>query len=395
MSQQTWRGRIARSAPPVVRDWVAATRLRRIRQRNATRSAQDVFSEIYAAGRWGGWARTTREAADGETPRRGTAATSATGSPDRRPYGGRPRVAATSRWPPSLWTTSTATTAWDISWYRSNGTRRSTAATVSRSPCWTTTAACGRPMSVSYAVGAATPFQRPDHPDTRPLPRLPPRCGDRALAAPRAARLPNVDKPHGPDTRLDSGSGEHRRAALQLRSRGGGAAGAGRRCPVPAGRDHRDAVVATMRPIMTPSVLRMPLMAVAAALMIPALALPTLTLWTPGLMLVVPAVAAWLVWRTSMLAALALAQMSLYYGLTGLVLRKETQPVVVALVVGWSAGLVIGALAVRRDLTVHVRREWPPGPLAALRSHDRCGRAAGRSRPPRDASASGRSWRAG
>jgi hypothetical protein len=111
---------------------------------------------------------------------------------------------------------------------------------------------------------------------------------------------------------------------------------------------------------MTPSALRMPLMALAAALMVPALALPNSTVWTPGLMFAVPAVAAWLVWRTSMLAALVLAQISLYYGLTGLVLGKEPQPVVVALVVGWSAGLVIGALAIRRDLTIRVTTPWPP-----------------------------------
>jgi hypothetical protein len=54
MPQQTWRRRLAKCAPPAIRNWAVAARLERIRQRNATRSVEEVFSEIYAAGRWGG-----------------------------------------------------------------------------------------------------------------------------------------------------------------------------------------------------------------------------------------------------------------------------------------------------------------------------------------------------
>jgi hypothetical protein len=53
MTQQTWRRRVARHAPPAVRNWVAATRLRRLRRHNGPRPAVEVFSEIYANGRWG------------------------------------------------------------------------------------------------------------------------------------------------------------------------------------------------------------------------------------------------------------------------------------------------------------------------------------------------------
>jgi hypothetical protein len=109
-----------------------------------------------------------------------------------------------------------------------------------------------------------------------------------------------------------------------------------------------------------PAPLRVPLMAIAAAVMVAALALPNWTTWAPGLMLAVPALAAWLVRRTSILAALVLAQVSLYYGLTWVVLQKERPPVVVALVVAWSAGLAIGSLAVRHDRTIRVSRTWTP-----------------------------------
>ena len=105
---------------------------------------------------------------------------------------------------------------------------------------------------------------------------------------------------------------------------------------------------------------RMPMMALGAAVMVAALALPNSSAWAPFLMLAIPLVAAWTVRRTSILASLALAQVSIYYGLTWLILQKEPQPVVVALVVGWASGLAIGALTVRREPAAVVRRVWTP-----------------------------------
>jgi SAM-dependent methyltransferase len=42
-----------RATPPTIRRRIASKRLQKMRQRNSIRSAQDVFSEIYATGRWG------------------------------------------------------------------------------------------------------------------------------------------------------------------------------------------------------------------------------------------------------------------------------------------------------------------------------------------------------
>jgi SAM-dependent methyltransferase len=53
MSYEKWRHLVAERTPSPVRNWVASARLARLRQRNASRSAQEVFSEVYAARRWG------------------------------------------------------------------------------------------------------------------------------------------------------------------------------------------------------------------------------------------------------------------------------------------------------------------------------------------------------
>ncbi|GAA5197595.1 class I SAM-dependent methyltransferase [Rugosimonospora acidiphila] len=53
MSYEKWRHQVAERTPAPVRNWVAAARLARLRQRNASRSAQEVFSEVYAARQWG------------------------------------------------------------------------------------------------------------------------------------------------------------------------------------------------------------------------------------------------------------------------------------------------------------------------------------------------------
>lgn len=53
MSYEKWRHRVAERTPSPVRNWVASARLARLRQRNASRSVQEVFSEVYAARQWG------------------------------------------------------------------------------------------------------------------------------------------------------------------------------------------------------------------------------------------------------------------------------------------------------------------------------------------------------
>ncbi len=53
MSYEKWRHRVAERTPSPVRNWVASARLARLRQRNASRSAREVFSEVYAARQWG------------------------------------------------------------------------------------------------------------------------------------------------------------------------------------------------------------------------------------------------------------------------------------------------------------------------------------------------------
>jgi Methyltransferase domain len=207
MSQQTWRGRIAKSAPPVVRDWVAAARLRHIRQRNATRSVEDVFSEIYAAGRWGG----------------GGEFNSGTGSQGDA-------AARYGRYVRDLLSETGARTAVDLGC----GDFRVAAQFVDDLDSYhgvdvvgglieRNTTLYGRD-GVTFCVLDATDCRLPpadvclvrqvlQHLSNDQIARILHRCRAYPLVvvtehwpAPEAAGVPNVDKPHGPDTRLDSGS---------------------------------------------------------------------------------------------------------------------------------------------------------------------------------------------
>jgi hypothetical protein len=56
MWYQKLRHGVAQRTPAQVREWVAAGRLARQRQRNATRSAGEVFADVYARRLWGGGA---------------------------------------------------------------------------------------------------------------------------------------------------------------------------------------------------------------------------------------------------------------------------------------------------------------------------------------------------
>lgn len=207
MSQQTWRSRVANSAPSTIRDWAASTRLRRIRQRNATRSVQEVFSEIYSAGRWGGGG-----AFNSGSGSQGAAATI---------YGAYVR---------ELLRQTGARTAVDIGC----GNFAVAAQFVDDLDAYygldvvsdliaRNTATFGREGVIFSVLDASSGVLPPadvclvrqvlQHLSNDQIMGILERCQQFSLVvvtehwpAPEAAADPNVDKPHGPDTRLDSGS---------------------------------------------------------------------------------------------------------------------------------------------------------------------------------------------
>jgi hypothetical protein len=74
MSYQKWRHRVAERTPAPVRNWVASARLARMRQRNAGRPVEEVFAEIYASRQWGDGLRDGDDAFDSGTGSQGAAA---------------------------------------------------------------------------------------------------------------------------------------------------------------------------------------------------------------------------------------------------------------------------------------------------------------------------------
>lgn len=78
------------------------------------------------------------------------------------------------------------------------------------------------------------------------------------------------------------------------------------------------------------------------------------------LLLLLPVVAAWAVWRSSVLAGLFLAQVAAGYGLPLLTADHEPDPLVVAAVVLWSSGLAVGVLVGRSPTTASTTRVWGP-----------------------------------
>ena len=104
---------------------------------------------------------------------------------------------------------------------------------------------------------------------------------------------------------------------------------------------------------------------IAIALICLTTAVPDMRAWQPLMMLLIPATAAWTIRRQSLLVALYLLQVSIYYGLTGLLLGHERPPELVALVILWSAGVTLGGWLVRaksRDQRTRMvtRRIWRP-----------------------------------
>lgn len=99
---------------------------------------------------------------------------------------------------------------------------------------------------------------------------------------------------------------------------------------------------------------------IVAALGIVALAasIPTWTGWAPVLLFAAPAMTSWAVRRASLLVSLYLAQVSVYFGVTWLILRQERPPELVVLVVIWSLGAMVGGLCGRPDRGVEHTRTW-------------------------------------
>jgi hypothetical protein len=212
MSYEKWRHRVARCTPPPVRGWVSAARLARLRQRNAARSVEEVFSEVYASRQWGDGLSDDAETFDSGTGSRGTAATS---------------YAALIR---QLIRSSGARSAVDIGC----GDFRVASLFVDdldsyhgvdvvRDLIARNTSVHGRP-GVRFSVLDAGSGELPpadiclvrqvlQHLSNRQIAQILHRCRayplvvvTEHLPAPDRTGRPNLDKPHGPDTRLDAGS---------------------------------------------------------------------------------------------------------------------------------------------------------------------------------------------
>jgi SAM-dependent methyltransferase len=206
MSLQAWRTRVARHTPVPLRQWIAQIRLRQIRRRNTRRHIDEVFSEIYASGQWGG-----REF-DSGSGSQGSAAT---------------RYAAFIR---ELLHETGARTVVDVGC----GDFRVASQFVSDVDSYLgidvvetiierNTTMFGRP-GISFSKLDATSYDLPQadiclvrqvlqHLSNRQISEILFRCRKYPLVvvtehwpAAQAATVPNRDKPHGPDTRLDSGS---------------------------------------------------------------------------------------------------------------------------------------------------------------------------------------------
>jgi hypothetical protein len=85
-----------------------------------------------------------------------------------------------------------------------------------------------------------------------------------------------------------------------------------------------------------------------------------LGLWAPSqaALLIVPALAAWIVRHRSLLVTLCLAQTAIYYGLTAVILGEDQSNVLVALVLAWTLGLTLGASCLKGRLGPMAPRHW-------------------------------------
>ncbi len=91
-----------------------------------------------------------------------------------------------------------------------------------------------------------------------------------------------------------------------------------------------------------------------------ALLVPLWQGWVTALLLVVPALAGFLVRRSSFLVALYQWQTSVYFGLISVVLGRTRPAGLVSAVLLWSIGLALGALLLRRSVLSSGDSAWSP-----------------------------------
>lgn len=207
MTHQTWRSTIARRTPAPIRQWLVNTRLSQLRRRNATRTAEDVFSEIYASGLWG-----SAESFDSGPGSAGEAASRYAGYVRDlvRQTGGRTAV--------DVGCGDFRVAAQFVGELDSYHGLDVVPELVARNR-----AVHGR-RGVTFSVMDAVSDELPpgdiclirqvlQHLSNRQIAEILRRCQHYRLVvvtehwpAPEAAGTPNLDKPHGPDTRLDRGS---------------------------------------------------------------------------------------------------------------------------------------------------------------------------------------------
>jgi hypothetical protein len=101
-----------------------------------------------------------------------------------------------------------------------------------------------------------------------------------------------------------------------------------------------------------------PAVLATVSVMVMAVAIPDWSGWSPLLLLLAPATAAWTMRRRSMLVTIYLAQIAVDFGLTGLLLDSEHPPMLVALVVLWTSGLAIGGLLAGTGSAPVTARRW-------------------------------------
>jgi hypothetical protein len=112
-------------------------------------------------------------------------------------------------------------------------------------------------------------------------------------------------------------------------------------------------------PIRDSTLLRMAAVMLVLAALVP-LAITSTAGLSGTLLFGVPALAAWLVRRRSLLVAAYLAQMAVYFGLTSLTLGEDRPPQLVAIVVLWAFGAAAGAFIGRGAAAARMDWDWAP-----------------------------------
>jgi len=95
---------------------------------------------------------------------------------------------------------------------------------------------------------------------------------------------------------------------------------------------------------------------VLSAIMCVTVTLPEGAGWTTPLLVIVPGILTAVVIRSSIISAAYLAQVTLYFGITTLILGTQWEPRLISAVLAWSLALAVGTLAgAPCGVRVHVR----------------------------------------